>query len=422
MSIRLRLHATVLILLISASFVIPAYSQAPADQKGDSGQQASDYIALRKLRAVMGIVRKNYLREITDAELVDGAIRGMLQSLDRHSSYLTEDMFRELRVETKEDFGGLGVEITLKDGLITVVSPIDNTPAARAGIAPSDRLIKIEGESTKGMSLVKAIKLMRGKRGTQATLTVMRDGWGQAKEFKLTRDTIHVKPIKQRLLLEGYPYIRLVNFQEGAYSAINEAIKGYGGDEKIKGLILDLRNNPGGLLDQAVKVANLFIDKGLIVYTDGRVKDQRMEFRATTGGRHYKFKMAVLINGGSAAASEIVAGALQDHDRALIFGENSYGNATIQTIIPLESGAGLRLTTAAYYTPKGRMLNKKGIEPDIHVKPETEEQNPARASVTTKGDPTSDLATKEARDWLKSAVAVKEFKFKKMDSSKLLPR
>ncbi len=392
----------------------------------EPASKSPDYRELKMFRQVMEIVRKNYVKDVSDKELIQGAITGMLQSLDPHSSFLTEEMFKELQVETKGEFGGLGIEITLDGGVLTVVSPIEDTPAFKAGIKPGDKIIKINGESTKNITLHNAVKQMRGPKGTKVNITVMREGWTKFRDFTLTRDIIHVHSVKKETLEPGYQYIRLVNFQETTDSDLVQAIKELGDDEKIKGMVLDLRNNPGGLLDQAVKVTNLFITKGLIVYTDGRVKDQRMEFRASQTGKHYKFKVAVLINEGSASASEIVAGALQDHDRALIFGTKSFGKASVQTIIPLDNGSGLRLTTAYYYTPKGRHIQKTGIQPDLDLKQEVQKQEEEEIEAETKQDKKKekksrylkenkaelekDIVVKKALEWLKSDVTVRKFK------------
>ena len=386
-----------------------------------------DYKELRLFRQIMGIVQKNYVKEVPDKDLIQGAINGMLQSLDPHSSFLTEDLFKELQVETKGEFGGLGIEITLESGVLTIVSPIEDTPAYKAGLKSGDKIIKINGEPTKNITLMNAVKQMRGPKGSKVTITVMREGFRKFKDFTITRDIIHVKSVKKEMIEPGYPYVKIVNFQESTDTDLAAAIDSIGDEESIKGMILDLRNNPGGLLDQAVKVSNLFVDKGLIVYTDGRVKDQRMEFRATRTGKHYKFKTAVLINEGSASASEIVAGALQDHDRAVVFGTKSFGKASVQTIIPLENGSGLRLTTAYYYTPKGRHIQKKGIEPDVDMKEELQKQQDEegdeegktvdkkkqqknRLPRESKLDMETDLVAKKALEWLKSDVTVKQFK------------
>jgi carboxyl-terminal processing protease len=399
----------------------------------ESASKSPDYKELRLFRNVMNLVQKNYVKEVPDKELIQGAINGMLQSLDPHSSFLTEDMFKELQVETKGEFHGLGIEITLEGGVLTVVSPIEDTPAFKAGLKPGDKIIKIDDESTKNITLLKAVKMMRGPRGTKVKLTIMRDGFKRFKDFTITRDVIHVQSVKKQEIEPGYPYIKLVNFQESTDSDLANAIKEAGDDQKIKGLILDLRGNPGGLLDQAVKVSQMFVDKGLIVYTDGRARDQRMEFRASTSGKHYKFKMAILINQGSASASEILAGALQDYDRALVIGEKSFGKASVQTIIPLDNGTGLRLTTAYYYTPKGRHIQKTGIVPDVDMKEEIQKQQDAEQEEEAKNkqktaafprpvvDVENDPVVRKALEWLKSDVTVKQYKTDNPNQKKDMP-
>jgi len=389
--------------------------------------KSADYKELQLFRRVMGIVQKNYVKDVADKELIQGAINGMLQSLDPHSSYLTEDQFKELQVETKGEFGGLGIEITLENGVLTIVSPIEDTPAYREGLKSGDKIIKINGESTKNITLMNAVKKMRGPQGTKVTITIMRDGWKKFKDFTITRDKIKVHSVKKELLEPGYPYLRVVNFQDRTDEDLQKAIDELGGEENIKGVILDLRNNPGGLLDEAVKVSDLFVESGMIVYTDGKAKDQQMERRAMSNSKKYKFKVAVLINEGSASASEIVAGALQDHDRGLVLGTKSFGKASVQTIIPLDNGGGLRLTTAYYYTPKGRHIDKKGIEADVDLKEEVQKQideetaeeakNPdkakqkkSRSMKDLKANLEKDVVVQKALQWLKSDVNVKQYK------------
>ena len=422
MSIVNPLRSTFLIVMIF-SFTLLSGVGNSAEPSGKS----PDYKELGQFRRVMNIVQKNYVKDVSDKELIQGAVNGMLQSLDPHSSYLNEDQFKELQVETKGEFGGLGIEITLESGVLTIVSPIEDTPAFKEGLKPGDKIIKINGESTKNITLLSAVKQMRGPKGSKVTITVMREGWKKFKDFTITRDIIRVHSVKKEMLEPGYAYVRVVNFQENTDGDLSAAIQELGGEENIKGIILDLRNNPGGLLDQAVQVTNLFIDNGMIVYTDGRAKDQQIERRATTSGKKYKYKVAVLINEGSASASEIVAGALQDYDRALVLGTKSFGKASVQTIIPLENGAGLRLTTAYYYTPKGRHIQKKGIEPDVDMKEEVqkqqeeeadEDQKPSdkkkqkknRLPRETKVDMETDLVAKKALEWLKSDATVRQFK------------
>ncbi len=326
-----------------------------------------DYAELRRFRQILEIVRKNYVVEVDDARLIRGSLTGMLESLDPHSSFLTEEMFRERQTETLSEFGGLGIEITLDSGVLTVVSPIEDTPAFKSGIKPGDKIVKINGESTKNITLQRAVEQMRGPKGTKATITIMREGWTKFKDFTLTRQVITIQSVQKATLEPGYQYIRLANFQEVTDSDLIQAIEEMGGDDKIKGMVLDLRNNPGGLLDQAVKVANLFLTKGVIVYTEGRVQDQLMQFMVSQTGKHYNFRLSILVNQGTAGETEVVAGALQDHDRSLVFGSKTFGKGSMQTIIPLERGLGMSLTTAFYFTPKGRALQKAGILPDVDL-------------------------------------------------------
>ena len=334
------------------------------------GVAGGKYEELAVFNNVLSIVEKNYVEPVDDKKLIEGAINGMLSSLDPHSNYLDPDTFKEMQVETKGTFGGLGIEITIKDGFVTVVSPIEGTPAYRVGIQPGDKIVKIEGKSTKNMNLVDAVKLMRGPKGSKITITVFRAGMARPEDYTITRDVIKIQSVRSKLLEEGIGYVKVASFQEGTDKDLHDAMEKFRKQGKIRGIVLDLRNNPGGLLDQAVKVSDEFLDKGLIVYTDGRVENQKMRFEATTTATKTfeKYPMVVLVNGGSASASEIVAGALQDQDRALILGTQTFGKGSVQTIIPLEDGSGLRLTTARYFTPKGRSIQVKGITPDIVVR------------------------------------------------------
>ncbi|MEW6347802.1 MAG: S41 family peptidase [Thermodesulfobacteriota bacterium] len=383
-----------------------------------------DHRELKLFRQTMQQIQEDYAGDVKDKELIQGAIDGMLRSLDPHSSYLTQDLLRELQYQTEPEFGGLGIEIVLEDGILTVVTVIEASPAAKAGLTSGDKIIGIGGESARNMTLMQAVKKMRGARGTKVTITVAREG-KQPQDYTVTRDVIHVQSIKTQILEKGYPYIKLVSFRKNTVEDLAEAVRKAASRAQVKGLVLDLRNNPGGLLDEAWKVANLFVESGLIVYTDGRSKDQRMEFRATSGD-HFRFKVAVLINGGSASASEIVAGCLQDHQRALLFGTQSFGKASVQTIIPLENGGALRLTTAYYYTPSGRHIQKKGIQPDVDMKSRLETRTDSEAADlvqekppktkqrqswrTVRVDPAKDLTLSEALRWLKSDQSVQEFR------------
>ncbi len=335
-----------------------------------AAEGGNDYELIELFTDVLKIVQKNYVEEVDTKKLVYGAINGMLSSLDPHSSFLPPDMYREMKIETKGSFGGLGIEITIRDGYLTVISPIEDTPAFRAGIKSGDQILKIDGTLTKDMSIVDAVKRMRGPKGSKVTITIMREGFERPKDFTLTRDIIQVKSVKSKTLDYGYGYVRIAQFQEKTDDDLVKALKTLKAESggSLKGLILDLRNDPGGLLDQAVKVADHFIAEGLIVYTEGRDQESRMRFTARKGAnKELGYPMVVLINGGSASASEIVAGALQDHNRAVILGTQSFGKGSVQTIIPLSEDSGLRLTTARYYTPKGRSIQAKGITPDIVV-------------------------------------------------------
>jgi len=331
------------------------------------------YKNLKIFTHVLDLIQKSYVEEVKIEDLIDGAIKGMLSTLDPHSSFMPPDMYKELQVETKGSFGGLGIEITIKDGVLTVVSPIEGTPAFKSGIKPGDKVVKIEGKSTKNMTLMDAVKKMRGPKGKKITISIMRKGFTELKNITIIRDIIKIQSVKSRVLEEGFGYIRLTTFQERTGDDLEKALDELESMEGgLKGLILDLRNNPGGLLEQAFKVGDIFLDSGLIVYTDGRVESQKMNFKAKKVGAHMDFPMVVLVNGGSASASEIIAGALQDHDRAVILGTQTFGKGSVQTIIPLKDGSGLKLTTARYYTPKGRSIQAKGISPDIVIEAEPE--------------------------------------------------
>jgi carboxyl-terminal processing protease len=325
------------------------------------------YDELETFTNILSIVQKNYVDQVNTKQLLEGAVNGMLGSLDPHSAYLTPELYKELQVDTKGSFGGLGIEITSKGGVLTVVSPIEDTPAAKAGIRPGDQIIKIDGEFTKDMSLADAVKKMRGPRGSKVLIAVHREGVPQLLDFTLTRENIQIQSVKYKDLGDGYGYIRVTQFQERTGTALEEAISTLSGgsDDKIRGMILDLRNDPGGLLSQAVKVADSFLDSGLIVYTDGRLESQKQKYYAHKPGSHMDFPMVVLVNGGTASAAEIVAGALQDHKRALVLGTQTFGKGSVQTILPLDDQSALRLTTALYYTPSGRSIQATGIAPDI---------------------------------------------------------
>jgi len=327
-----------------------------------------DYESLESFGNILSIVKKNYVEDVETKNLVSGAINGMLSSLDPHSAYLTPDLYKDLQSDTQGRFGGLGIEITVKGGILTVVSPIEDTPAFKAGIKPGDQIFKIEDEFTKDMSLVDAVKKMRGLKGTKINLTIRREGAADLIDVSMIRDVIRVQSVKSRSLEPGYGYVRLAQFQERSDRDVQRAMEKLAAEKSgLKGLVLDLRNNPGGLLNQAVRVSDLFLDSGLIVYTDGRIESQKQKFFAQKEGTWMDFPVVVLVNGGSASASEIVAGALQDHMRAVVLGTKTFGKGSVQTILPLDDNSALRLTTARYFTPKGRSIQATGIVPDIVI-------------------------------------------------------
>jgi len=327
------------------------------------------YRNLELFTDVLAIIQKSYVEDVDLNELIYGGIRGMLATLDPHSSFLSPDMYQEMKVDTHGEFGGLGIEIVIRDNKLTVVAPIEGTPAFAAGIEAGDVIISIDDQPVKDLELMQAVKQLRGPKGSPVTLTILRRGEDDPRQYTIVRDIIQIHSVKGRILQEGYGYIRIAQFQEktGADLRAEVAKLKEGQAQAFNGLILDLRNNPGGLLDQAVAVADLFLDEGLIVYTEGREPGSQMSFKASAEGTEPDYPMVVLINGGSASASEIVAGALSDHGRAVIMGERSFGKGSVQTIIPLSDNSGLRLTTARYFTPSGVSIQARGIVPDILV-------------------------------------------------------
>lgn len=322
---------------------------------------------LQAFTEVFAKIKSDYVETVDDRELVENAIRGMLNGLDPHSSYLNTSEFSDLKIGTTGQFGGLGIEVGMENGFVKVISPIDDTPASRAGIQASDLIIKLDDKSVKGMTLNDAVKVMRGAPNTDIVLTVAREGESKPLIFTITREIIRVKSVKNRILEPGFGYVRITNFQSRTTADLLKAISDLQADQPLEGLILDLRNNPGGVLNGAVGVSDAFIDSGLIVYTEGRINDSSHRYTATPGDSLNGAPLVVLINGGSASASEIVAGAMQDHKRAIIVGTKSFGKGSVQTIQELHNGSAVKLTTARYYTPKGRSIQAKGIEPDIQL-------------------------------------------------------
>ena len=368
------------------------------------------YEDLKVFTDVLGLLQKEYVEETKSKDLVYGAIKGMLETLDPHSSFLPPNMYKEMQEETKGRFEGLGIEITVKEGVLTVVSPIEDTPAFKAGIQAGDQILKIDGELTKALSLMESVKRMRGPKGSKVTLTIMREGFPKPREFTLIRDVIPIRSVRYEVLEKQYGYVRLSQFQEKTDSEFQKAVRALEEETKegLKGLILDLRNNPGGLLDQAVKVSDYFIESGVIVSIEGRREEHKMQFNAHPQEDNLKrYPLVVLVNGGSASAAEIVAGAIQDHGRGIILGTQTFGKGSVQTIFSLKDGSGLRLTTARYYTPGGRSIQAKGIAPDIIVKPlPLDEEKAAPQKQPTEKDLERHLI--DAKEKEKPKVEVKE--------------
>ena len=322
---------------------------------------------LRNFSDIFARIKTDYVEDVDDKTLLENAIRGMLTGLDPHSSYLNPDEYKELKIGTTGKFGGLGIQVGMEDGFVKVISPIDDTPAFRAGLEAGDLIIRLNDKSVKGMTLNDAVKIMRGDPGTDIKLTVIREGADKPIPFTVTRDIISVKSVKSRILEPDYGYIRISNFQSKTARDLVSEVSKLKKDNKneLKGLVLDLRNNPGGVLSAAADVSDAFIDNGMLVYTKGRINNSEFEFNAKPGDIMNGLPLVVLINGGSASASEIVAGALQDHHRAIIMGSKSFGKGSVQTIQELRSGGAVKITTARYFTPSGRSIQGEGITPDI---------------------------------------------------------
>lgn len=362
-----RRRNTVVLLLVLAA-ALGLFARVRWVSRGSAAEAKEVYEQLRVFSEALDLVKENYVRDVEDSKLIEGAISGMLKTLDPHSSYLDPDAYKELQVETKGSFGGIGVEITIRDGLLTIVSPLEGTPAYELGLQAGDHIVRVDGQPTKDMSLMEAVQKMRGPRGSKVILTIMREGFDKPREFEITRAIIPIKSVRTKTLEPGYGYVRVSQFQSTTADDLGVALaKLEEQNQPMRGMILDLRNNPGGLLDQAVKVSDEFLDEGLIVYTGGRLKSQDMRFVAHKNTRPHPYLIVALVNEGTASAAEIVAGALQDHKRAVVLGVKTFGKGSVQTVMPLRNGAALRLTTALYYTPNGRSIQAKGIDPDIVV-------------------------------------------------------
>jgi carboxyl-terminal processing protease len=325
------------------------------------------YDELRTFTEVFGRIKRDYVESVPDKKLLEDAIKGMLAGLDPHSAYLDMEQYKDLKEGTTGQFGGLGIEVTMENGFVKVVSPIDDTPAQRAGMKAGDLVVRLDEKPVKGMTLGEAVKIMRGTPGSDIVLTVIREGEEAPLKVSITRAIIKVKSVKNKILEKDYGYLRISSFQSRTGPGVVDAVSNLKKENEgaLKGLVLDLRNNPGGVLNAAVEVSDAFLEKGLIVYTEGRIKNSEMRFNAAPGDIINGIPIVVLINAGSASASEIVAGALQDHKRAIIMGEKSFGKGSVQTILPTSGNAAVKLTTARYYTPSGRSIQAEGIEPDI---------------------------------------------------------
>ncbi len=340
-----------------------------ADRDGSEALASLPLTELRTFTDVFDRIKRDYVESVDDKALMESAIRGMLTGLDPHSSYLDEKAFRDLQTGTSGEFGGLGIEIGTEDGFIKVVSPIDGTPAARAGIQAGDLIIRLDDTPVKGMGLDEAVQRMRGRPGTEITLTIVREGEDRPLEITIERDIIQVTSVRSEVLEPGLAHVRISQFQSRTAQNLREILDQLrtAGGGQLKGVILDLRNNPGGVLNAAVEVADVFLESGTVVYTEGRGNGSRQNFRATPGDALQGAPLIVLVNGGSASASEIVAGAIQDLGRGLVMGERTFGKGSVQTILPLSGGTAVKLTTARYYTPSGRSIQAEGIEPDIEL-------------------------------------------------------
>lgn len=351
---------TVFMCILGAGYVREIFAGAETSEE--------TYKSLKLLTEVLDEIQRNYVDEVKPNELIQKAIEGMVSSLDPHSSFMPPENFEDLQMETKGEFSGIGIVLTMKDGAITVISPIDGTPAAKAGIKAEDIIIKVDDESTRDMQLWEAVKKMRGKKGTHVKITIFREGTKEPLDFDLVRDDIPLESVKWAELEPGYGYVLITNFRESTAEDTEKAIKALeSGPNKLKGLVIDLRGNPGGLLDQAIEIADLFIEKGPIVSTKGRKKENNRSWDATPNTTQRNYPIALLINSGSASASEIVAGALQDTQKAVVIGTSSFGKGSVQTVKPLKDGYGLKYTIARYYTPNGRSIQAEGIVPDIEV-------------------------------------------------------
>jgi len=371
--------AIITISLICFSIALVFGAQKVAKEK-EIQKKDDIYKQLEIFSDAISVIRSDYVDDVESKELIYGALKGMIQSLDKYSEFMDPDIYDEMKVETEGEFGGIGIEIAIKDELLTVIAPIEDTPAYKVGLKAGDKIVKIDGEITRGITLLEAVKKLRGKPDTKVSVMILRENEGKLLDFTITRDIIKVKSIRQAKILEDrIGYIKLSLFQEHSAKDLDDAIAELEKDG-LDSLILDLRNNPGGLLNVAVDVAAKFLPPGeLVVYTKGKIKRQDMEFKARDRNSRVEYPLVVLVNNGSASGSEIVAGAIQDHKRGIVLGTKTFGKGSVQTVIPLADGSAIRLTTSKYYTPNGRSIHGEGIIPDIVVEyeePKKEEAKP----------------------------------------------
>lgn len=386
------------LIFVSVTFSVPKLAQEELYEK------------VELLAEAITIIQSDYYEEVTPKKLIYGALRGLVGSLDRHSQFLDPDAYGEMQVETRGEFGGVGLEITIgQDKILTVVAPIDDTPAAQAGLVPRDKIVKIEGKSTQGITLHEAVKKLRGRPGTKVEVTILREPESRFFEVALTRAIIKIRSVKgAKMVSDRIGYVRISEFQDNTPRDLEKVLKELESKE-LDGLILDLRNNPGGLLDVAVEVAQMFVEPGkLILSTKGRVKSQNMEFISRAKLSHLAYPMVILVNGGSASAAEIVAGALRDHKRVILMGTKTFGKGSVQTVIPLKDGSAVRLTTSLYYTPSGLAIHGKGLIPDVVVeeKPKGEKEFSTELPGESKAE--EDLLVPRAVDLLKGLKVYKK--------------
>ncbi|MBX2988250.1 MAG: S41 family peptidase [Bdellovibrionaceae bacterium] len=386
--------AALVALLVQSGSQIEAYAQ-------------ERYADLQNFSKVLNLIQQYYVEEVDTKKLVYGAIKGMLRELDPHTNFMPPEMFKDFETETSGEFGGLGIEISLQNGVLTIISPIEDTPAWKAGIKPGDKVIAIDGTSTKGLSLVEASQLMRGKRGAKVVLRIVREKEDQPRDIAIIRGSVKIRSVKYTDLDDGYGYVRITSFIENTAKDLEKAIDAHvSKHKKVEGILIDLRRNPGGLLDQAIKVSDLFLKEGTIVSTIGRDKNNKEVTSATKRGRFTEFPVIVLVDEYSASASEIVSGALQDNKRALIVGERTFGKGSVQSVVRLADGSGLKLTVARYYTPSGISIQAEGITPDITID-DVDADAFAKAVVKSKGTREQDIAGHLRGDREKTAPAKK---------------